>query len=266
MRAVAAQGFHVIRTAAKLLYYSLFIPLLFVVAIFLHEFGHAFAAKLLGYHEISFYVWPGYRIYPDFRRPLTSGWFRSRNSVVEVTVQPPRLSAMAERMLTEILEPTNLLHLPRRDFYVQSIFVHKDSAPWHGKFAPPTEHYMMPSIEREKLKGAIVALMGSGTTLLVSIAGTFALIWLKPAGFAMHILRLASLLHLDILTYTVFPYFFGARHLLFWGGSRAEPVIALSNLGVPAGLSVTVIVLISLILLALYASTLKNRRPQQPVT
>ena len=50
-----------------------------------------------------------------------------------------------------------------------------------------------------------------------------------------------AFLFYDILSYTIFPVFFGLQHLIFIGGSYAEPILFLAELGIPSYVSITMI-------------------------
>jgi hypothetical protein len=49
------------------------------------------------------------------------------------------------------------------------------------------------------------------------------------------------------LFYTIFPTFLNIPHLLFAGGNVAEPVIALSHMGITPKLSIAAIILLSVL-------------------
>jgi hypothetical protein len=107
-------------------------------------------------------------------------------------------------------------------------------------FTPGTQGYAV-----MKRNDHLIRLMGSASTLLLALASLALIALLKPRGVALWILGAGALLHMDLLTGTVFPVFFDARHLYFWGGESPETVDALTGLGVPERISVTAVILVS---------------------
>ncbi len=95
--------------------------------------------------------------------------------------------------------------------------------------------------------GHLALLAGSGATSLLSLLSLFLMSLFRPKGLCSWVLVAGSLMHLDMLTYTVFPVFFNVRHLILWAGEIPEPVEALFGLGVSRGFSVTAIILLSLV-------------------
>src|SRR3989338_891004 len=96
------------------------------------------------------------------------------------------------------------------------------------------------------VKNAIILVMGSGTTLIISIFSIVLLYFLKPVSFfSKTTLFFFSLLYLDMVTYT-----FGLR----FSGSR-EPLEAAQTLGISESswmLSMGILFLIFSALIALY--------------
>ena len=82
-----------------------------------------------------------------------------------------------------------------------------------------------------KVTMGIIKLMGSVSTLIVSILSILILSAFRPIGLIRNILFLGSFLYYDILTYTVFPHFFNLQHLIVIGGADPEPITALKALG-----------------------------------
>src|SRR5690606_15765288 len=69
----------------------------------------------------------------------------------------------------------------------------------------------------------------------------------RPKGVVLWVLGAFSLMHIDALTYAIFPVFFGAPHFLFWGGTTSEPISALTNLGFTQAFSVSSVIFLSTI-------------------
>jgi hypothetical protein len=205
----------------------LIFPLYFLTMVVVHELGHALSAAYLVPGEIRLYVWPGYELYPDWGRQFPETW-------------PERSPAMT--------------------------YVLPDTAPGQWRFTPGVPPYAVwndggpKTLERNV---HLTRLMGSASTLLFALAALTLLTWLKPRGLMLWLLAAGALLHLDILTGTVFPVFFDARHLYFWGSSAPEAVDALAGIGVPAGVAITAIGVLSLLqsLWLYYLLALNPRRP-----
>jgi hypothetical protein len=189
------------------------IPLYFVTMVLVHEAGHAVAASCLMPGDVRIYVWPGYELYPDPGRRFSEAWPEKTPAFTYVTyVRPDPLSAP-------------WTYTPGIPPY----------AVWNGD----TPAAMPRDVN-------VVKLMGAAATLLFSVAALCLLALLKPQGFVLWLLAAGALLHLDMLTGTVFPVLFGARHLYFWGGEAPEAVDALAGLGVPENIAVTAVILLSL--------------------
>ena len=94
---------------------------------------------------------------------------------------------------------------------------------------------------------SLIKLMGSTTTLLFGLLSLVLISLCKPEGLARWLLSAGSMLHLDMLAYTVFPMFFGTRHLILIGGALPQPVEALSGLGISNVFSIAAIVSLSLL-------------------
>lgn len=185
------------------------IPLL-MVTILVHETGHAVTARLLTGMKSEIHVWPGYQLYPKVGERYSLSW--PEKSLAVTTLYPP------------------FPMLPANDFL-------------DGEKNPPVAW---------RFRGKVVEfsdwtmLMGSGATVLASLLSLL-LIWiLKPKGILLGALVLGSLMHFDMLTYSIFPVFFELPHLLVFGGSVPEPVRALTNLGVPDYFSVPAIIVLSI--------------------
>lgn len=100
----------------------------------------------------------------------------------------------------------------------------------------------------------LVGLMGTGATTLTAMLALL-LLWLwRPAQPGIRcLLVLASLLHLDLLTYATLPLL-GLRHWVIVGGDTAEPVLAAERLGIERAPFVAgVVILCTLLLWALWS-------------
>lgn len=56
-----------------------------------------------------------------------------------------------------------------------------------------------------------------------------------------------AFLYYDLVTYSLLPTFFDLRHWIFWGGSKAEPLLALSQFGWDHNLAVVFICTIAIV-------------------
>lgn len=92
-----------------------------------------------------------------------------------------------------------------------------------------------------------IKLMGSGLNYMLSVLSLIILSLVKPKSYLFWFLVFISLLHIDMLTYTVFPIFFNAKHLYFIGGTDPEPITALIQLGVSKVISVIGVIALSII-------------------
>ena len=120
--------------------------------------------------------------------------------------------------------------------------------PWNAKSLALTKVVVPDSaatLQRVLDHNNLILFMGSGFTQLLSLLSLLAISLLRPKGILRRLLIAGALLHIDMLSYTVFPLFH-LRHLLFWGGNHSETLMALGAVGIPLYLSVPVIVLLSL--------------------
>jgi hypothetical protein len=121
-------------------------------------------------------------------------------------------------------------------------------APWNSKSLALTK--VVPPANAAVLQQVmdynnVILFMGSGFTQLLSLLALVVITLVRPKGILLWLLAPCALLHLDMLSYTVFPLLH-LRHLLLWGGSHSETLIALGAAGIPQYVSVPVIVLLSL--------------------
>jgi hypothetical protein len=216
-----------------------FAGLLFLVTVIAHEFGHALTARLLGNKEVAVYVWPGFEIFPDFGGRFRDEW-------------PGSAAALTDLHSTQA-PPAAVPFVPP-PFAVQGQSLPEGMPPFlpftAGAPASSELGRIIPvrGAELSTRNNGLIQLMGSGFTLMITLVCLSLLFLLKPAGMLLRILLMGSLLYYDLFTYTVFPYFFGAPHLLFFGGGVAEPVLGLENLGMNAALAVSLILALSLTL------------------
>jgi hypothetical protein len=218
-----------------------FAGILFLVTAIAHEFGHALTARLLGYKEVAVYVWPGWQIYPRFGGKSLEQWQGS--AIAFTNVEFAQQSTLPAGM-PFFPEPVSI----REPSWLEGIqFLPLPGA--REAVAPATLRVIpAPDIELRTRNTGFIQLMGSGFTLIIALVCLSLLFLLKPAGMLLRILLAGSLLYYDLFTYTVFPYFFGAPHLLLFGGGVAEPVLGLENLGMNAVLAVSLILALSFVL------------------
>ena len=94
----------------------------------------------------------------------------------------------------------------------------------------------------ERVATSIIQFMGSGITWLISIIFLVLMHFFRPKGVLLSISIIGALFYIDILSYSIFPYFFDLPHLIFIGGKYAEPVLALSSLGINGNVAATIII------------------------
>ena len=109
---------------------------------------------------------------------------------------------------------------------------------------------------------ALIQLMGSGLTWLVSVMCLITLRFLKPWSILFYLMLVGSVFYYDIVFYVIFPYYFEVPHMVFWGGYPSEPVAALSKLGLDMGLSAGLILLICSIQTIYLARVIYDCRPR----
>ena len=105
--------------------------------------------------------------------------------------------------------------------------------------------------------------MGSGFTQLLSILSLCGMALARPQSTLRWLLLPGALLHIDMLTYTVFPLF-NLPHLVFWGGINSEPLIALARFGIPQYWAVSAVILLSALQFLWLYRLLRPRANQQP--
>ena len=120
--------------------------------------------------------------------------------------------------------------------------------------APQLRSSISHSRVSEAWHGALIRLMGSGSTVIAAYIGALLLFAIKPRGLKRLALILVSLYTCDIMLYTVEPMLITDSWIGYWG-SYPEPFMAASELGVPEGLFYVFAVasfLVSCCLVALY--------------
>ncbi|MCP5063798.1 MAG: hypothetical protein GY936_15225 [Ignavibacteriae bacterium] len=92
-----------------------------------------------------------------------------------------------------------------------------------------------------------IILMGSGFNYLISLLSILFLYLFKPKGILFLFGFMGALFFYDILLYSLLPTFFNLRHLFLWGGETAEPIVALTQLGIDQSYSISTVVVLSII-------------------
>jgi hypothetical protein len=175
-----------------------------------HELGHAITGLSLGLNSPSIIIWPGWQIYPEFDSFRQHDWPQS---------------AIAQ---TKFSFHSTYLRLENSLAYqVQDI-----------QFKPAGPVFSVPLSEKEN---AFVLLMGSGLNWLISLLALYLLFKFKGNRFVLVACTPFALLYYDLVSYSVLPTFFDLRHWIFWGSNDAEPLLALSQMGVHHNLAVVII-------------------------
>lgn len=147
-------------------------------------------------------------------------------------------------------------------FEIYPEFGHSHTARWNmGSLAltrvvPPESDAVL---QRAMQYNDVILFMGSGFTQLLSLIALSVIAVARPRRVVLWLLVPLALLHIDMLSYTVFPLLH-LRHLLFWGGGHSETLMALGAAGIPQYVSVPAIV--SLSLAQFFWLYLLLRRPQ----
>lgn len=199
----------------KLLVAIVLICIVLPLSVITHEFGHAMTGLSLGSNNPSIVVWPGWQIYPKFDRSRQAAW---PNSAIAQTIFVPKKTPLR-------LEKS-------RSYLAQNIF-----------FKPAVSVYSGPLSEKEN---SLVLLMGSGLNWLLSVLALCFLMIFKNNKFMLIICTPFAFLYYDLVTYSLLPTFFDLKHWIFWGGSHAEPLLALSQLGMAQNLAIVFICAIAI--------------------
>lgn len=199
--------------------FSVLLPITFIVSVIIHEYGHALAAKIVGAPTLIIYIYPGYELTPNFGEPYEKIW-------------PEGSIAFG------LFTPKHDLNISFKEGGVAGL----SSIP-----SLNTQSLKIKPTPITQTQHGVMALAGSVLNLIISFVSVFVIYKYRPKGIWFIIALCGALLFYDILFYTVFPTFLNMRHLVLWGGSVAEPIVALSNLGIDPNVSVTIIISLSAI-------------------
>ena len=203
------------------------ILLLFFVSVFIHESGHAITGKLAGVGNPVVHVWPGVEVYPNLATlPFAAHWPANRVASVSFARQ----------------KRTDVQFHPAAD----------------NQYSLPSPVFVSDSPTKNVIAPPVVGVMGSGLTYLLSVICLMSLWLFKPQGVFHTVLIAGSLLFYDLLFYAVFPTFFGLPHVVFFGGTVPEPVIYLAQMGVASWLSISVIIALSALHIAILVKLKTN--------
>jgi hypothetical protein len=219
--------------ARRILSFSTLAFFYFIATVAIHETGHAITGKMIGLGKPKIHAWPGVELYPSLRR----------------------LSAL------EDWPERSIAHV----FFVHSTRTITFEFPEHGSLHISSPVVTWPSAHLDHLKRQrelmpFVALMGSGSTYIVSLLCLLFLWTKKPKGFFRTAAVLGALLVYDLLCYAVFPVFFSLPHLAIIGGSQPEPVGALVNLGFSNKMAVTLILTLCFVHLSVLGVVLRKTK------
>jgi hypothetical protein len=181
-----------------------------------HEFGHAITGQLLGKKNARIIVWPGWQIYPEFDSSRQAEWPKGAIAQTMFVPQNPHL----------IIE-NSPNHLAQKILFKPAVRVSSGSL-------------------NEKENG-LVLLMGSGLNWLLSVIALCFLMIFKNNKIILIGCTPFVFLYYDLVSYSLLPTFFDLRHWIFWGSNQAEPLLALTQIGVHPNLAVVVICGIALI-------------------
>ena len=200
----------------KLLVAALLICIVLPLSVVTHEFGHAMTGLSLGSNNPSIIVWPSWQIYPEFDRSRQAEW---PNDAIAKTMFVPK--------------KTHLRLENSRDYLAQNIF-----------FKPAVPVFSGSLSEKES---GLVLLMGSGLNWLLSVLALCFLMIFRNNRCMLITCTPFALLYYDLVFYSLLPTFFDLRHWIFWRGSNAEPLLALSQFGWNHNLTVVFICAIAIV-------------------
>ena len=185
-----------------------------IISVLIHELGHGIVGKILGMGQLVIAVWPGFVFFPEMGALIhIKHWPGSAVSVVSFIPEVKSLS----------------------------VDIHRE---FNSYIIKPILNIQHSSVLYDQNRVAVVLLMGSGTTYLISLLCTIFLWLCSPEGILRKVCVFGVFMFYDLLCYSIFPVFFDLRHLVFIGGKLPEPVIALAQLGMPSEISVTLIVIV----------------------
>lgn len=204
------------------------LPLGLIAVVILHEMGHALGAVLVGWDTPAIYIWPGVELYPGFAEAFVGNW--PDNALGLTQLPSPQVNH-----LFIVFNDANVISTPQPQLV--SVLPGLSSAP------NTPEH------------AAIVGLMGSGLTLIISVVCLGLLLVKGITGWRRRLLVIGALFYLDFVTYCIFPGMFKLPHLVVFGGTQPEPVDALVALGFPRIL----VFLLCILLAALHTRLLMHQ-------
>lgn len=208
----------------KILITLIALPLPLIFSVITHEYGHLLTAKMLGIDSFHVYIWPGIELSPNFGRSFPTDW--PEGAIAFTNNYPVSKNALFNAGIYDQLS-------------VPSSFSVSSSL---GIKSPIAKH-----VVTNENQYAIVALMGSVTNLVISFLCISIIYILRPKGMFLIVTVCGALLNYDLLFYSVFPVVFDLPHLIFWGGKTAEPINALTTLGINQYLSLVTIITLSFI-------------------
>ena len=183
----------------------------FIITVLIHEAGHAFTGQVYGLGTPSIHVWPGIEVSLDISAWSFSSYW-PEHALAYVTFIPETTSLVVEYPEN----PHDISVNPQLRIMLEH--------PNNNNYLPP-----------------IVGVMGSGITYAVSLLCTLFLWFCKPIGIVRTFSVFGAFLFYDILSYTIFPVFFGLQHLIFIGGNYAEPILFLAEMGIPSYVSISMV-------------------------
>ena len=186
----------------------------FIISVLIHELGHGIAGKILAMGQLVIAVWPGFEIFPEMG--ALNNIKHWPGSAVAVVSFIPEVKSL-------------------------SVDIHRE---FNSYIIKPILNIQHSSVLYDQNRVAVVLLMGSGTTYLISLLCTIFLWLCSPEGILRKVCVFGVFMFYDLLCYSIFPVFFDLRHLIFIGGKLPEPVIALAQLGMPSETAVTFIVIV----------------------
>lgn len=186
------------------------------LSVITHELGHALTGDALGWDRPTISVWPGWQVYPEFNSSSQANW--PSNAIAQTTFS---------------FHSTQLRIENSPAYQAQNI-----------QFQPAG---IVTSVSVSETESAWVSLMGSGLNWILSISALCVLVLFKNNKTILISCTPFALLYYDLVFYALLPTFFGLRHWIWWGSHHAEPLLAMTQLGVNLNLAVVTICLIALL-------------------
>lgn len=94
----------------------------------------------------------------------------------------------------------------------------------------------------------LILLMGSGSTAILSFLALIGLYLIRPRGGVRILLLAQSLMFIDLLTYTILPYWFGLPHFFVAGGPDPEPLDGAVQMGYTESVFIAAVLVFSLLM------------------